>query len=171
MDMPKIARRSGMRGQRPRLELTIQIAAENGDIPARRLLRRWMAAALERNASVTLRFVDSDEGLALNRAYRQGRAATNVLSFVYDDDDGALRGDIVLCLPVLRREAAKQGKALDAHCAHLVVHGMLHLQGYDHTVSADAKRMEAREAAVLASLGFSDPYVAADPIRPNRRSR
>jgi probable rRNA maturation factor len=160
-----------MRRRRPILELTIQVAAENGDIPARRLLRRWLAAALERDASITLRFVDADEGLALNRAYRRGRAATNVLSFVYDDEDGALRGDIVLCLPVLRREAAEQGKALDAHCAHLVVHGMLHLQGYDHTVSADARRMEAREVAVLAVLGFSDPYVAADSIRPNPHSR
>jgi probable rRNA maturation factor len=160
-----------MRRRRPRLELTVQVAAENGDIPARRLLRRWLAAALERDASITLRFVDADEGLALNRAYRRGRAATNVLSFVYDDEDGALRGDIVLCLPVLRREAAEQGKALDAHCAHLVVHGMLHLQGYDHTVSVDARRMEAREVAVLAVLGFSDPYVAADSIRPNPHSR
>src|ERR1700737_3487647 len=114
-----------------------------------------MAAALERDASVTLRFVDSDEGLALNRAYRRGRAATNVLSFVYDDEDGALRGDIVLCLPVLRREAAEQGKALDAHCAHLVVHGMLHLQGYDHTVSADAKGGKAREAAAFPPRVFS----------------
>jgi probable rRNA maturation factor len=169
--MPKIARRSGIRGQRPELELTIQIAAENGDIPARRLLRRWVTAALERDASITLRFVDADEGRALNRAYRRGRAATNVLSFVYDDEDGALHGDIVLCLPVLKREAAEQGKTVDAHCAHLVVHGMLHLQGYDHTLSRDAKRMEAREVAVLAVLGFSDPYAADESIRPNRRSR
>jgi probable rRNA maturation factor len=169
--MPKIARRSGIRGQRPQLELTIQIAAENGDIPARRLLRRWMTAALERDASITLRFVDADEGRALNRAYRRGRAATNVLSFVYDDEDGALHGDIVLCLPVLKREAAEQGKTVDAHCAHLVVHGMLHLQGYDHTLSRDAKRMEAREVAVLAVLGFSDPYAADESIRPHRRSR
>jgi probable rRNA maturation factor len=169
--MPKIARRSGIRGQRPQLELTIQIAAENGDIPARRLLRRWMTAALERDASITLRFVDADEGRALNRAYRRGRAATNVLSFVYDDEDGALHGDIVLCLPVLKCEAAEQGKTVDAHCAHLVVHGMLHLQGYDHTLSRDAKRMEAREVAVLAVLGFSDPYAAGESIRPHRRSR
>jgi probable rRNA maturation factor len=144
--------------------LTVQIAADDGDVPARRLLRRWAAAALERNAAITIRFVDAEEGRALNRAYRRRKAATNVLSFVYDDEDGALRGDIVLCLPVLMREAAEQGKAIDAHCAHLVVHGMLHLQGYDHALTADATRMESREAAVLAQLGFSDPY--APPVSP-----
>jgi probable rRNA maturation factor len=155
---------SPLRRPRPRLVLTVQIAADDGDVPARRLLRRWAAAALERNAAITIRFVDAEEGRALNRAYRRRKGATNVLSFVYDDEDGALRGDIVLCLPVLRREAAEQGKAIDAHCAHLVVHGMLHLQGYDHTLTADATRMESREAAVLAQLGFSDPY--APPVSP-----
>jgi probable rRNA maturation factor len=153
-----------MRRPRPQLALTVQIAADDGDVPARRLLRRWAAAALERDAAITIRFVDAEEGRALNRAYRRHKAATNVLSFVYDDEDGALRGDIVLCLPVLRREAAEQGKAIDAHCAHLVVHGMLHLQGYDHTLTADATRMESREVAVLARLGFSDPY--APPASP-----
>ncbi len=147
-----------MRRRRPKLALTVQIAAEDRDVPARRLLRRWAAAALERDAAITLRFVDSEEGRALNRTYRRRKLATNVLSFVYDDENGALRGDIVLCLPVLKREAAEQGKAIDAHCAHLVVHAMLHLQGYDHTLPADATRMESREVAVLAALGFSDPY-------------
>jgi probable rRNA maturation factor len=159
-----------MKQPRPRLELAVQIAAADRDVPARRLLRRWVEAALERDASITLRFVDAEEGRALNRTYRRRSAATNVLSFVYDDEDGALRGDIVLCLPVLKREAAEQGKALDAHCAHLVVHGMLHLQGYDHTLPADANRMESREVAVLAGLGFLDPYAPAASMKRDRQS-
>jgi len=167
--MITIARRSGMRRRRPRLVLTVQIAVDDSDIPARRLLRRWAAAALERDAAITIRFVDTAEGRALNRTYRRRKAATNVLSFVYDDEDGALRGDIVVCLPVLKREAAEQGKALDAHCAHLVVHGMLHLQGYDHILPGDATRMESREVAVLTELGFLDPYTP--PARSLTRTR
>lgn len=159
--------------RRSGLVLTVQIAADDdGDLPARRLLRHWVAAALERDAEITLRFVDADEGRALNRAFRGRKVATNVLSFVYDDEDGLLRGDIVLCLPVLRREAAEQGKAIDAHCAHLVVHGMLHLQGFDHTIPADATRMESREIAILVALGFSDPYaLPAASVTNTRHSR
>jgi probable rRNA maturation factor len=108
-----------------------------------------------------LRFVDEIEGRALNRKYRERDRATNVLSFVYDDEPGMYGGDIVLCAPVLRREAAAQGKPLTAHCAHLVVHGMLHLQGADHEAPAQAARMEAREIAILAQLGFPSPYAAA----------
>jgi probable rRNA maturation factor len=152
-----------MSAQRPRLTLSIQYAAAGDDLPARPLLRRWAAAALDRDASVTVRFVDADEGRTLNQIYRAKDAATNVLAFVYDEVSG---GDIVLCAPVLRREARQQGKALDAHCAHLVVHGMLHLQGYDHHQAADATRMEAREIAILARLGIANPYAA-----PPRRAR
>jgi probable rRNA maturation factor len=108
--------------------------------------------------AVVLRFVDETESRALNRRHRQKDRPTNVLSFVYDDVYGASGGDIVLCAPVLRREAARQGKVLAAHCAHLVVHGMLHLQGYDHERATEAARMEAREIAVLERLGFADPY-------------
>lgn len=148
---------------RARLSFSVQYAAAGDDLPVRTLLRRWAAAALERDVAVTLRFVDADEGRALNRAYRDSDAPTNVLAFVYDGTSG---GDLVLCAPVLRREAREQNKALAAHCAHLVVHGMLHLQGYDHHRKADAARMEAREAAILCGLGFADPYAAAA-----RRSR
>jgi probable rRNA maturation factor len=151
------------RSVRPRLSLSVQYAAHGDDLPARALLRKWAAAAVERDARVTLRFVDDDEGRQLNCSYRGKDYATNVLSFVYDDDHGTLCGDIVLCAPVLRQEAARQGQVLAAHCAHLVVHGMLHLQGYDHERSADATRMERREIAVLASLGFPDPYAAHEP--------
>jgi probable rRNA maturation factor len=149
--------------QRPRLSLSVQYAAAGDDLPPRPTLRRWIAAALEGDATVTLRVVDTAEARALNRNYRRRDKATNVLAFVYDDVSG---GDIVLCAPVLRREARAQGKALAAHCAHLVIHGMLHLQGYDHHRTAAAKRMEAREVAILAALGFADPYAAPRRARP-----
>ncbi|SRR6266567_4706971 len=154
----------------PRLALAVQYASRDDDLPARPLLRRWVAAALERDAAVTLRFVGADEGSALNKAYRQRSGATNVLSFVYDDDRGAVRGDLVFCVPVIRREAALQRKTMNAHCAHLVVHGMLHLQGYDHARAAGAARMESCEVAILAALGFPDPYriPAATPSRSRR---
>jgi probable rRNA maturation factor len=148
-----------------RLALTVQHSAGDADLPARGLLRRCVVAALERDAEITLRFVDRDEARRLNRRYRRRDHATNVLSFVYDDERDVLRGDIVLCTPVLRREAQQQGKALDAHCAHLIVHGTLHLQGYDHLADADATRMETREAAILARLGYADPYAVESPRR------
>jgi probable rRNA maturation factor len=148
-------------GRRPRLSLAVQYVVSARGLPARRLLDRWVRAALvpeTRTAVITLRFVDDAEGRALNRRYRARRRATNVLSFVYDDKPGNCGGDIVLCAPVLRREAAAQGKPLTAHCAHLVVHGVLHLQGADHIDPTEAARMEARETAVMAQLGFPDPY-------------
>ena len=150
------------RAPRARLSLTVQYAVATAGLPARRLLRRWVVAALRpatRNAVITLRFVDAKEGRALNRHYRSRRAATNVLSFVYDDEPGVCGGDIVLCVPVLRREAATQGKPLPAHCAHLIVHGVLHLQGADHEDPAEALRMEAEETRILARLGFANPYL------------
>ncbi|MGH8714810.1 MAG: rRNA maturation RNase YbeY [Casimicrobiaceae bacterium] len=154
---------------RRRLTLTVQHAADDADLPARGLLRRCVAAALERDADITLRFVERDEARLLNRRYRRQDRPTNVLSFVYDDERDVLHGDIVLCAPVLRREAEQQGKALAAHCAHLVVHGTLHLQGYDHLDTADAQRMEAREAAILAGLGYADPYATGRPRRRGAR--
>jgi probable rRNA maturation factor len=160
---------------RARLSLTVQYATGDDDLPARALLRRWVRRALTpgvaSRAAVTLRFVDEPEGRTLNRKYRARDRATNVLSFVYDDEPGMYRGDIVLCAPVLRREAAAQGKSLTAHCAHLVVHGMLHLQGADHEAPAEAARMEAREIAILEQLGFSNPYAAvAAAAHPSCRS-
>lgn len=147
-----------MSGRPARLSLSVQYAVAGGDLPARRLLRRWAAAALANDAVVTLRFVDTAEGETLNRSYRRKSGPTNVLSFVYDDRPGIVHGDVVLCLPLLRQEAADQGKTLAAHCAHLVVHGLLHLQGYDHRHADEAAGMEAREVAILATLGVADPY-------------
>lgn len=105
-----------------------------------------------------MRFVDAEEGRQLNRDYRGKDYATNVLSFPYAVEP-VVQGDLVVCLPVVLREAAEQGKAAPAHFAHLVAHGMLHLQGYDHeTGEADALRMEAKEREIMAALGFPDPY-------------
>jgi probable rRNA maturation factor len=111
---------------------------------------------------VTLRYVAESEGRRLNRAFRGKDYATNVLTFVYDDSPpGLLEGDIVICAPVVAREAREQGKPVEAHHAHLLVHGLLHLQGFDHERNEDAARMELRERAVLRRLGFGDPYAAA----------
>ncbi len=109
----------------------------------------------------TLRIVDAEEGRELNKAYRRKDYATNVLTFAYgaEDEDGPLSGDIVLCAPAVAREAAEQGKPLAAHYAHLVVHGMLHLQGYDHERKNDAVTMESVETFIMRRMGYPDPYL------------
>ena len=149
-----------MPGAIPKLELAIQFAVK-AELPGRAEFRRWARSALRTDVSAALRVVDADEGLALNRDYRGKDTATNVLTFEYgpDPDSGALTGDIVLCAPVVEREAAGQGKTLAAHYAHLTIHGMLHLQGYDHeTGEADAIAMEAVESFIMQALGFPNPY-------------
>lgn len=119
---------------------------------------RWARAALAGGGQVTIRLVDAEEGQELNREYRGKDYATNVLSFPYDTEP-RLFGDLVICHPVVVREAAAEGKPLAAHYAHLVVHGMLHLQGYDHETSdEDAEIMESEERRILALLGYPDPY-------------
>ena len=146
-----------LRAARHRLSLTVQYAVAAMAWPAAATLRRWARAALQRDAAVTVRFVGASEGRTLNAVFRGKDYATNVLTFVYDDTM-PLAGDIVLCAPVVRREAKAEGKTLTDHCAHLVVHGMLHLQGLDHDTPRAARSMEARERAILAALGVSDPY-------------
>jgi len=162
-----------MKRRRARLALTVQYAVSGDDLPKPAALRRWGRAALTRNARITLRFVGEAEGRALNRRYRRRDRATNVLAFVYHEGRGThgIEGDVVLCVPVLRREAGEQGKLVAAHSAHLVVHAMLHLQGYNHAGAADAARMEARERSILARLGFPDPYAAPASKRPRRDSQ
>jgi probable rRNA maturation factor len=143
-----------------KLELTVQKAVNSPGLPTKAELRRWLGAALEQSAAITLRFVGAAEGRRLNRDYRDKDYATNVLSFGYGGSGRgqALTGDIVLCAPVLRREARAQGKTLSEHVAHLTVHGALHLQGHDHEKPRAAARMEALEKRILATLGFPDPY-------------
>jgi probable rRNA maturation factor len=150
-----------------RLCLSVQYACNGSDLPTRPQVRRWVRAALGAPAVVTIRFVGAVEGRALNALYRGKDYATNVLTFVYDNERSCV-GDIVICAPVLRREAAAQHKTPIAHFAHLVVHGMLHLQGFDHEAAPDALAMEARETAILGGLGYPDPYAPADA--PHRTS-
>ena len=145
----------------PRLRLALQLAdGRHRRVLGRAAVARWIRAALAVPAAeITVRVVDIEEGLALNRGYRGQDHATNVLTFPYSSAP-VLAADLVLCAPVVEREAEAQGVALDAHYAHLVVHGTLHAQGFDHERAADAKRMAAREREVLAALGFADPYPA-----------
>src|SRR5690606_10111897 len=127
----KSTARTPTRARTRKLVFTLQLASQASGIPPRSKLRAWAHAALERDARVTVRIVDGREGRAVNRRLRGRDYATNVLTFVYDDDP-VLSGDIALCAPVIGREARQGAIALDAHSAHLVVHGMLHLQGHDH---------------------------------------
>jgi len=139
--------------------LTVQYAVRRAGLPARASIERWAgAAAAGRSITATVRFVGAAEGRALNRAYRGKDHATNVLTFAYPGAGRRLAGDIVLCAPVVAREARAQGKRLRAHCAHLLVHGLLHLRGHDHVRRSDARAMEALEVRILRRLGFDDPY-------------
>ncbi len=139
--------------------LSIQRASRASHIPGDARLRAWARATLAQPAVVTLRYVAATEGRRLNREFRGKDYATNVLTFIYGRDPaGALSGDVVICAPVVAREAREQGKAVEAHHAHLLLHGLLHLQGHDHERRADAARMERLEREILARLGFPDPY-------------
>ena len=143
------------------LALAVQYGCKDAQLPLRPQVRRWVRAAQEHPAQVTIRFVDADEAQTLNRDYRGKDYATNVLSFVYESEPAPVTtGDLVVCLPVVLREANEQGKQVKAHMAHLIVHGMLHLQAYEHeTNKLDAARMEAKEREILARFGIPDPYL------------
>jgi probable rRNA maturation factor len=140
-----------------RLALAIQGRNRFAGLPARPTLARWVRAASGPDAELTLRFVGAAEGRRLNRNYRGKDNPTNVLTFAYAARP-VVRGDIVLCIPVVRSEARAQGKAFRQHLAHLIVHAVLHAHGDTHTTPQAARRMEAREVAILAGLGFADPY-------------
>lgn len=141
------------------VEIALQYAVGRSGLPARPSIARWLGAALpRRHARVTVRFVGGAEGRRLNRDYRRRDYATNVLTFHYPG--ATLDGDIVLCAPVIAREARAQRKTLIAHCAHLAVHGALHLAGYDHERPGEALAMAAAERRILAGLGYADPYAA-----------
>ena len=142
----------------PELRLAVQYPGGSAGAPTRPQVRRWVRASCAMPAEVVVRFVGSDEGRALNRDYRGRDYATNVLSFPYESE-ARVHGDLVLCREVVEREAREQGKAPEAHYAHMVVHGMLHLQGHDHEAGrADARRMEKIERDIMATLGYPDPY-------------
>jgi probable rRNA maturation factor len=143
----------------PELTLSVQYPGGKLDAPTRAQIRRWVRKSCDHPAEIVVRLVDEAEGKDLNRDYRGKDYATNVLSFSYSAVP-LLAGDLILCLPVVRREAVEQNKPAEAHFAHLVVHGMLHLQGFNHETDPDeAARMEAQERDILAALGFSDPYL------------
>ena len=124
---------------------------------SRHKVTRWIRHALELPAEITVRIVDAQEGQALNRDYRQKDGATNVLTFDYTMEP-VVTADLVLCAPVVAQEAKEQGKTLEAHYAHLIVHGTLHAQGWDHDLEEDAQVMEMRETDLMARLGFDNPY-------------
>ncbi len=151
---------------KPQLELDIQFALKTAGMPRRRDFRRWAKAALQTNASVVLRVADKAEARKLNREFRGKDYATNVLTFAYGSDvqGDPLSGDILICAPVVVREAKKQGITLEAHYAHLTVHGMLHLQGFDHETDGEAVIMESIESFIMQKLGFADPYSVPQPV-------
>lgn len=142
----------------------MQVAADASELPTRDQFQDWVNAAWQRPASsagVVIRVVGDDEGRRLNAEFRHKDVPTNVLSFAYEPVPGMVPphiGDLVICAPVVSREAAGQHKSLTAHWAHMVVHGMLHLQGFDHSDDEDAERMESLETQILTSLGFPAPY-------------
>jgi len=142
----------------PELQLSLQFAdPSHRDLLPRHKVARWIRAGLEAPAAITVRIVGEDEGRSLNREYRHKDYATNVLTFDYVQEP-EIEADLVLCAPVVEKEARKQKIDLVAHYAHLLVHGTLHAQGYDHEADDEAACMEARETQVLAGLGFDDPY-------------
>ncbi|MFO7594271.1 MAG: rRNA maturation RNase YbeY [Pseudomonadota bacterium] len=146
------------------IELDLQVVTGADDIPDEPLIRRWVGAALtgrREDAQLTIRIVDKAEITELNRTYRGKDKATNVLSFPFEAPPGVelpLLGDIVICAKVVADEACEQGKPLEAHWAHMVIHGILHLLGYDHIEEAEAAQMEGLEIELLAGLGYANPY-------------
>ena len=150
--------------QKNKLSLSVQYPDQRlQDSVTRPKLRRWVQAALLAPAELTIRFVDAEEGRALNRDYRGKDYATNVLTFAYNEgeevaEDEPTRADIILCTDVLQREAAEQKKTVEEHTAHLIVHGVLHAQGYDHEDDEEAAEMEGIETEIVTALGYADPY-------------
>jgi len=153
--------------------IIIQLAADKTSVPKKSLLRKWALEALKNNidaAEVTIRIVEKDEMTELNSTYRHKNKPTNVLSFPFDMSEDVkldipILGDIVICADVVNQEAQDQGKSPQAHWAHMVVHGVFHLLGYDHEEDCEAEEMEALEINVLKTMGFENPYETGDTIR------
>ena len=148
------------------IKIEIQYATEINDLPEEGLIKKWVNSSLNgyiENAELTIRIVDKAEGAQLNEKWRNAQGPTNVLSFPYSDlneTTKSIQGDIVICAPVILREAAEQKKSVDAHWAHIIVHGILHLLGYDHDNENDANEMESLETSILGKLKISDPYIS-----------
>lgn len=142
----------------PKLHATIQYNTGQDALPGASQFRKWAKAALRVDTEVTIRIVDEAEGRTLNRTYRNKDYATNVLTFPLTEEPH-LMGDIVICAPVVAAEAKAQNKSLEAHYAHLTVHGILHLHGYDHETEAQAELMEGLETAIIMKLGYASPYL------------
>ncbi len=145
--------------RRSRIALSVQYGVAASNLPSRFQLQKWARAALEHDAKIAVRIVGQSEGRMLNRNYRHKDYATNVLTFIFRDAP-PFEGDLALCAPVITREAREQGKSVAAHYAHLVVHGVLHLQGYDHEKKTDALVMENHESLIVTRLGYADPYAS-----------
>ncbi len=142
----------------PKLSIAIQIASNQINVPTRAQFRKWAKATIRVDTEVTIRIVDEAEGRELNKMYRAKDYATNVLTFPLTEEPH-LMGDIIICAPVVATEALAQNKPLEAHYAHLTVHGVLHLHGYDHEIEAQAELMESLETAIVCKLGYADPYL------------
>ncbi len=147
----------------PKLKIDLQYASTAiestlSKIASPALIKKWVKSATPLGGLITLRFVNATEGKKLNLAFRQKDYATNVLTFPYELSKNELAADIIFCLPVLQKEAKEQDKLLKAHLAHLIVHGCLHAQGYDHEAAKDAKKMETLEIQTLQKMGFANPY-------------
>jgi len=147
----------------PKLKIDLQYASTAiesalGKIASPNLIKKWVKSATPLGGLITLRFVNAAEGKKLNLAFRQKDYATNVLTFPYELSKNELIADIIFCLPVLQKEAKEQDKLLKAHLAHLIVHGCLHAQGFDHETAKDAQKMETLEIQTLQKMGFANPY-------------
>ena len=123
------------------------------------LIKKWVKATTDHDGLLTLRFVNATEGQKLNFAFRKKDYATNILTFPYELSKNCLSADIIFCLPIIQKEAKEQNQSLKAHLAHLIVHGCLHAQAYDHEIKKDAEKMEALEIKILHQLGFTNPYL------------
>ena len=147
------------------IDVDVQYAIDGSDLPDKSQLKHWVKTALEdlqENAVLTIRIVDEDEATQLNERWRKSQGPTNVLSFAYEGEPEIapdLLGDIVVCAPVVAREAQEQNKNIDAHWAHMVIHGVLHLNGFDHIKPEDADCMESLEIKILEKLNFNNPYL------------
>lgn len=142
----------------PNLKISVQFASTHHNSPSKQQFAKWAKAALNVDTEVAIRIVDEQEGRELNSMYRGKDYATNVLTFPLTEEPH-LMGDIIICAPVVESEAQFQQKSLEAHYAHLTVHGILHLHGYDHEMEAQAELMESLEISILAKLGYANPYL------------